>query len=325
MYFSLNIFLQCNSVYLTEEEFQDIFNIIGKESKGKITNHDIENLLFFNPTKHYFPNSPKSSHLSLDDVISSEQKVNNSINLNYTFHSNNSINLLFDYDPKYEYQLLNYLSFIMDKESQIEQCRNQLVFQSDYCINELFRFFDTDSKNYINLTDLEEGYRLFSIEANSQKLPLILRRYSINVKNDITYKDFVNMLTPYNNKHYRDIILQRNKPSNNNYYILYKNFTHTMKILFKNLLSVLLESEILIEKEKEKLPKFIVDYIVRFIFPKVAHLYQDKVSKIELREYLSNSNIVFIDNDYDLLFNRLDKANKGFIDINDIIYELNLS
>lgn len=325
MFFSLNIFLQCNSVYLTEEEFQDIFNIIGKESKGKITNQDIENLLFFNPTKHYFPKSPKSAPLSLDDVINSEQKVNNSINLNYTFHSNASINLLLEYDPKYEYQLLNYLSFIMDKESQIEQCRNQLVFQSDYCLNELFRFFDTDSKNYINLIDLEEGYRLFSIEGNFQNLPLILRRYSNNVKNDITYNDFVNMLTPYNNKHYRDIILQRNKPSNNNYYILYKNFTHTMKILFKNLLSLLLESEILIEKEKEKLPKFIVDYIIRFIFPKVAHLYQDKVSKNELKEYLSNSNIVFIDNDYDLLFHRLDKANKGFIDINDIIYELNLS
>ena len=72
-------------------------------------------------------------------------------------------------------------------------------------------FFDTDSKNYINLIDLEEGYRLFSIEENSQKLSLILKRYSNNVKNDITYNDFVNMLTPYNNKHYRDIILQINK------------------------------------------------------------------------------------------------------------------
>ena len=220
MFISLNIFLQCNSVYLTEEEFEYIFNIIGKESKSKITNQDIENLLFFNPTKHYFLKSRKSDPISLNSVINSEPKINSNSNLNYTFQSNTSINLLLDYDPKYEYQLLNYLSFIMDKESQIEQCRNQLVFQSDYCLNELFRFFDTDSKNYINLIDLEEGYRLFSIEENSQKLSLILKRYSNNVKNDITYNDFVNMLTPYNNKHYRDIILQRNKPSNNNYYIL---------------------------------------------------------------------------------------------------------
>ena len=127
MFISLNIFLQCNSVYLTEEEFEYIFNIIGKESKSKITNQDIENLLFFNPTKHYFPKSPKSDPISLNSVINSEPKINSNSNLNYTFQSNTSINLLLDYDPKYEYQLLNYLSFIMDKESQIEQCRNQLV------------------------------------------------------------------------------------------------------------------------------------------------------------------------------------------------------
>ena len=301
-------FFDCNNLYLSDESVNDLFDVFAISNRNTMTYSDIDNIINFNPTKKYFI-----------------AKMSN--NQNYSFHEISSpIKTLrnipiskIEYNSNDEYLLLNYLAFIMEKESQIEDTKNQLVFQSDFCIPELFRFFDTDSKEYITTNDIISVYNLFSIDTNVDDIYLIMKRYSSR-NNTLSYSDFVDMLSPYVNIHYRDIVMNR-RQYRCSYYILYKNFKDSMKFLMKNLLSLIYEAQIDTDKEKRKLPINIVEIIKKFIFPKISHIEHNKMSKNELHCYLRYSNIIFRDDEYELLYHRLDRENKGYIDVNDIVKE----
>ena len=301
------LFFDCNNLYLSDECVNSLFDVFAISNKNILTYSDIDNIINFNPTKHYFID--KISHnYSFKEVISSPIKKDKKTTITQV-----------DYNTNDEYLLLNYLSFIMEKESQIEDSKNQLVFQSDFCIPELFRFFDTDSKEYITTNDILSVYNLFDIDTNVDDINLIMKRYSSR-NNTISYSDFVDMLSPYVNIHYRDIVLNR-RQYRCSYYILYKNFKDSMKFLMKNLLCLIYEAQTDTNKQRRKLPQNIIEIIKRFIFPKISHIEHNKVSKNELQCYLRYSNIIFREEEYELLYHRVDRGNKGYIDINDIIRE----
>ena len=274
--------------------------------------------------KQYTTEEIFSYTLNNDKVTSPITDNNNNDNPSSTNSNSNTEFALINPDPKYEMLVLSFFTTIIELELKLEQIKNKLTYQTDYIISNIYPLFDTEHKHYLNLLNFVEAFRLFDINIeNEDVFKLIIKKYiPPDTSCDIlSYEHFFEMLLPSLNTHYRDIIKQREDFKHKRFYTTTNDISRTTFYLLRNLLIITLDNEIQIENERKKMPSFILEYVYKFMLMKINNCAsrsdaQTYCKKEDIKKYIM-SNCVVLEDEFELLYKRMDKENKGVVELKD--------
>ena len=290
-------------------DIQDLFNLlnISNNSDNQIIYKDIENIFYFDSLKE---NNIKNKN------------IYDNMNLFYNNNNNNKeINLnekIIETKKNIESEFINYISIVIDLLNNIEERKNQLVYRSDFNLEYLFKIFDNENKEFITKEDFKNGLKLFNINISLDVINLIFDVYNFSDSSNLNKEEFFYMMIPFNNKNYRDIIFKRNN-NVNKYYFNINDLSKVTIYLIENLFKSIIYCENKIYSEKKNLSENIFDFFKNNILYKIIN--NDNQNNIEINqfyEYLKNSNIIiYLDRDFNLLCNRLDKKRKKYFTLDD--------
>ena len=293
-------------------DIQDLFNLlnVSNNSDNQIIYKDIENIFYFDSLKE---NNIKNKN------------IYDNMNLYYNNNNNNNDNKEINLNEKIierkkniENEFINYISIVIDLLNNIEERKNQLVYRSDFNLEYLFKIFDNENKEYITKEDFKNGLKLFNINISLDEINLIFDVYNFSDSSNLSKEEFFYMLIPFNNKNYRDIIFKRNN-NVNKYYFNINELSKVTIYLIENLFKSIIYCENKIYSEKKNLSENIFDFFKNNILYKIIN--NDNQNNIEINqfyEYLKNSNIIiYLDRDFNLLCNRLDKKRKKYFTLDD--------
>ena len=291
-------------------DIQELFNLlnVSNNSDNQIIYKDIENIFYFD--------SLKENNIKNKNIYDNMNLYNNNNNID-----NKEINLnekIIERKKNIENEFINYISIVIDLLNNIEERKNQLVYRSDFNLEYLFKIFDNENKEYITKEDFKNGLKLFNINISLDEINLIFDVYNFSDSSNLSKEEFFYMLIPFNNKNYRDIIFKRNN-NVNKYYFNINELSKVTIYLIENLFKSIIYCENKIYSEKKNLSENIFDFFKNNILYKIIN--NDNQNNIEINqfyEYLKNSNIIiYLDRDFNLLCNRLDKKRKKYFTLND--------
>ena len=239
-----------------------------------------------------------------------EEKKNNSksFHLNIIHYKNSEI-----LEEKF---FIDYLTYILGNEILIEKNKCKLALKYDFNIEDSIRIFKTkeNKEKFISQNDFIYGTQFLDLNFDIEEIKLLFCRYDIMNNGYLTYNEFYEMILPFD-KQYREIVEKRKSKGKIN--------EMTLKCL-KDLMQCICISEISIEKERNKLMKYLNDMSITKIFNKIDIDKKGFLSQKDLFNYLKSWNINIFYNNIDLLFNRLDRDKDGIINFNDIIIEISI-
>ena len=288
-------------------EIQDLFNLlnVSNNSDNQIIYKDIENIFYFDSLKE---NNIKNKNI-YDNMNLFYDNNNKEINLNEK---------VIETKKNIESEFINYISIVIDLLNNIEERKNQLVYRSDFNLEYLFKIFDNENKEFITKEDFKNGLKLFNINISLDEINLIFDVYNFSDSSNLNKEEFFYMMIPFNNKNYRDIIFKRNN-NVNKYYFNINDLSKVTIYLIENLFKSIIYCENKIYSEKKNLSENIFDFFKNNILYKIIN--NDNQNNIEINqfyEYLKNSNIIiYLDRDFNLLCNRLDKKRKKYFTLDD--------
>ena len=294
-------------------DIQELFNLlnVSNNSDNQIIYKDIENIFYFD--------SLKENNLKNKNIYDNMNLYNNNNNNNN--NDNKEINLnekIIERKKNIENEFINYISIVIDLLNNIEERKNQLVYRSDFNLEYLFKIFDNENKEFITKEDFKNGLKLFNINISLDEINLIFNVYNFSDSSNLSKEEFFYMLIPFNNKNYRDIIFKRNN-NVNKYYFNINDLSKVTIYLIENLFKSIIYCENKIYSEKKNLSENIFDFFKNNILYKIIN--NDNQNNIEINqfyEYLKNSNIIiYLDRDFNLLCNRLDKKRKKYFTLDD--------
>jgi len=146
------------------------------------------------------------------------------------------------------------LALAMEKqlsyEKKIEKAKEELVLQSDFNLMEGFRFFDYNSKGYATMNDFYEGVKSLGVLGSYEDISLLFRRMDNDNDGTIKYSDYYYTFAP-RKEPYEELLMKRSP---------YKvtpsiGFSSMTKILYKELLNLLIEYEESFNITKQRLRK----------------------------------------------------------------------
>jgi Ca2+-binding EF-hand superfamily protein len=146
------------------------------------------------------------------------------------------------------------LALVMEKqlsyEKKIERVKEELVLQSDFNLMEGFRFFDHSSKGYATMNDFYEGMKSLGILGSYEDVSLLFKRMDNNKDGRIRYSDYYLTFAP-RKELYEKLLMERSpyKP------IPSIGFSSMTKIIYKELLDLLIEYEQSFDITKQRLRK----------------------------------------------------------------------
>ena len=291
-------------------DIQDLFNLlnVSNNSDNQIIYKDIENIFYFDSLKE---NNIKNKNIydNMNLYYNNNNNDNKEINLNEK---------IIERKKNIENEFINYISIVIDLLNNIEERKNQLVYRSDFNLEYLFKIFDNENKEFITKEDFKNGLKLFNINISLDEINLIFDVYNFSDSSNLSKEEFFYMLIPFNNKNYRDIIFKRNN-NVNKYYFNINELSKVTIYLIENLFKSIIYCENKIYSEKKNLSENIFDFFKNNILYKIIN--SDNQNNIEINqfyEYLKNSNIIiYLDRDFNLLCNRLDKKRKKYFTLDD--------
>lgn len=239
-----------------------------------------------------------------------EEKKNNSksFHLNIIHYKNSEIS-----EEKF---FIDYLRYILGNEILIEKNKSKLALKYDFNIEDSIRIFKTKNikEKFISQNDFICGTQFLDLKFDIEEIKLLFSRYDIMNNGYLTYNDFYEMILPFD-KQYREMVEKRKSKGKIN--------EMTLKCL-KDLMQCICISEISIEKERNKLMKYLNDMSISKIFNKIDIDKKGFLLQKDLFNYLKSWNINIFYNNINLLFNRLDRDKDGIINLNDIIMEISI-
>ena len=307
---SLDNLYEFLSYILKYTEVQDLFNLfnVSNNCNNQIIYKDIENIFYFD--------SLKEKNIKNKNIYENMNLIQN--------NKNNEIKEIFLneklLEPKknIETEFINYISVVIDLLNNIEERKNQLVYRSDFILEYLFKIFDKENKEFITKEDFKNGLKLFGINISLDEINLIFNIYNFSDSSNLNKEEFFYMMIPFNNQNYRDIIFKRNNIVNK-YYFNINELSKVTIYLIENLFKSIIYCENKIYSEKKNLSKNIFEFFKNNILYKIID--NENQNNIEIKqfyEYLKNSNIIiYLDRDFNLLCNRLDKKRKKYFTLND--------
>ena len=298
--------------------FEDLQKIFGNDLNN---NNNFNNNFNNNPfTEIKYNNINDNNNNNSNIIFLSENlhlrespKRKNPIKKNYT---NFSLNLNNNFCNSPKEILLQFFNNIIQTEIDIEKLKINLTLQSDFTIENGFKLFNINNRNFITENDFEIGLNKINLFPNNNELKLLIKKYDLNNNGFLLFSDVFDMLIPFD-KEQRNIIENRKNIFLNNKNI----FSESTKFHLKELFNFIIESEKKIEIERKKIKKLNTLNLNHF-FNEIDYEKKGFFNVQNLSDFFKNYNITFIQKGIDLLFIRLDRKRKGKIDFMSFLYEI---
>ena len=216
-------------------------------------------------------------------------------------------------------QFIDFLSYLMEIETKIEEKKIELAQKEDFNFEDIFRIFEIDGKAYIDPEDLKQGLKLLGLNPTDFDIRLLIKRFDLNKQGLLSYTDFFDMVVSFEKKMRNSVQI---RPPNSCYPA--KNpeiFEYETLIAIKTLFKYFIECENNINQKRINLDS------LRNNFSQVIQFLDESrkgfINKNDLNLILTQFNKFTNLKECDLLFIRLDKNRKGKVPFDAIENELN--
>ena len=217
-------------------------------------------------------------------------------------------------------QFVDFLSYLMEVESKIEDMKIDLAKKQDFNFEDIFRIFEVDGKGYIEPEDLKNGLKVIGLNISDYEIKLLLKRFDLQQQGLLSYTDMFDMLITFEKNLRNDIQVRTpnsccpcNSPD---------VFECDTLVAIKQLIQFIIESENDINQRRFNLNSLRAKYqdVVKFL----DYSKKGVINRSDLKLYLTQFNKFTTSKDCDLLFIRLDKLRRGQVGIDQIENELML-
>lgn len=215
-------------------------------------------------------------------------------------------------------QFVDFLGFLMEVESRIEDLKIDLARREDFNFEDIFRMFEVDGKGYIEPDDLKEGLKLLGLNPSNNDIKLLMKRFDLNQQGLLSYTDFFDMVITFE-KRLRNTVQVR--PPNSCCSCKSPDiFECDTLIGIKNLFKLIIQCETEINNRRKNLDSLRSKYsdVVQFL----DYSRRGVINRSDLKLYLTQFNKFTNSKECDLLFIRLDKTRSGEVGIDEIENEL---
>lgn len=215
-----------------------------------------------------------------------------------------------------EQYFVNLLQKIMYVESQLEKEKINLAKKGDFNVEDVFRIFDREGKDYLTDNDLKEGLNTLSIEPTENDMKLLKKRYDLTNKGCISYSDFFDMLVPFE-REFRAMVENR-KPNSCCPANAPNVFSDETLYTLTNLIKLMINYERKLNDLKKDRGMMKLTKKLDSVFGILDYLKKGVFEINDLHIYVKRHEIFTNDKDFDLLFIRLDRNRNGKIDYGEI-------
>ena len=284
-------------------------NLLNQNSQSKQKREKVSDSLFIRDGPEKTPQLQiRPSSINMFSNQTSYSKSNPYINIS---NSSKRIN---------EEVVIQFLKLIMDIELKIEKLKIDLAKRVDFNIGDAFQVFENTHHNFITQSDLQKGLNALDIYPNYYEIILLMKKYSLSNDDSLTYSDLFDMLTPFC-REYRSMIEERQSTNTFTHYNKGEIFLNTTKGCLVNLLKFIIETENVIERERERLNK-IYTLNIRDVFNTIDKVGRGSFSILDLNLFLQEKEVTYLPKEADLLFIRLDRERKGQISLSAFVREI---
>ena len=316
------IFFRFN-VNFTNEDIKRIFKRIDVNKDGIVSFEDLQKIFDFNNNNNPFTQMKYYDNYNNKNDSSKIVVLSENLRLRESPKKKKSIKKIFsfDFNKKICYSsneiLIQFFNIIIQTEIDIEKLKINLTLQSDFTIENGFKLFNINNRNFITENDFEIGLNKINLFPNNNELKLIIKKYDLKNNGILLFSDVFDMLIPFD-KEQRNIIENRkNILLNNNNNI----FSESTNFHLKELFIYIIESEKRIEIERKKIGK-INTLNFNYFFNEIDSEKKGFFNVQNLTNFFQNFNITFVQKGIDLLFIRLDRKREGKIDFMSFLYEI---
>ena len=276
------------------------------------------------PGCEHNPNKRTTTHKCINDDIKNKNQFNNNIGTNKNNNDNKSSKDrkegVFDSSPfkKEVDEFINFLCFLMEVESNIEEMKIELARRDDFNFEDIFRIFEVDGKGYIEPEDLKQGLKLLGLSPSDFDIKLLLKRYDLRQQGLLSYSDFFDMIVSFEKKLRNSVQV---RPPNSCCPCKSPDvFECDTLISIKNLFKYIIEYENKINERRKNLDSLRAKYadVVQFL----DYSRKGVIDRSDLKLYLTQFGKFTNSKECDLLFIRLDKTRNGKVRIDEIENEL---
>ena len=215
-------------------------------------------------------------------------------------------------------QFVDFLGYLMEVESQIEDLKIELARRDDFNFEDIFRIFEVDGKGYIEPEDLKQGLKLLGLDPSDFDIRLLIKRFDLNKQGLLSYTDFFDMVVSFEKKMRNSVQI---RPPNSCCPCKSPDvFECDTLIAIKNLFKYIIECEKNINQMRMNFDSLRSKYSDVVQFLDVSR--RGVINRSDLKLYLTQFNKFTTSKECDLLFITLDKTRSGEVGINEIGNEL---
>lgn len=213
---------------------------------------------------------------------------------------------------------IDFLQKMMLVESQLEKEKIYLAEREDFNMEDAFRIFERNNKEFLTREDLIYGLKILGLEPTKLEISLLLKRFDLKDNGQLSYSDFFDMLAPFDEKW--KTIIENREPKSCCSNSAPNIFSCETLYIFVNLLKLI----ITYEKNLNEMRKDFDSLLSKFddVFGILDYMKQGFFTHSDLKHYVKRHNIFLTDNDFDLLYIRLDRNRNGEIDFGEIKSDL---
>ena len=190
---------------------------------------------------------------------------------------------------------------LVELERNVEITRQVLTENKDYNSYQIFCYLDTNKKNKINILDISNFLKEKNIFSTETEIKLLILFYDNNLDTNLNYEEFINLIESKSSQK-KD----------------YKENNEPINFAIEYSLTKLLEKEIIYARKILSLFEDIKgfnDFNIHNIFHLIKEEKNNCIIPQDFLRLFNKNYISFIDNDIELIFNRLDKKKDNLIDL----------
>ena len=219
--------------------------------------------------------------------------------------------------------LRSFFELLYTTEQTLEHMKIRLSQQrSDFNVDDAFVFFEEHpfTKNVLTERDVHFGLRKLSIYPTHDEIHLLIKRYSLMKEKHLNYSDFFNMLVPYM-KVYRNVIASKRGNTFERGKTFLGETLKNMGDVFETAIVLENKIELLRRKIRSSYTINLKEFMNSVDKGKKGFLNVNDIRRYYKDVICVSANEKGCDVYCDLVYLRLDRARKGKITYEDIIYE----
>lgn len=224
----------------------------------------------------------------------------------------NSNNNMFSFQQRNyeEEQFVDYLRTVMNEESKVERMKIDLALRSDFNVEDAYRLFELNGRDYLTEDDLKYGLSLLDIFSTDQDTKILMKRFDLQGKGVMNYADFFDMIIPYE-KEYRSMAEKRSPNS-----CCSCKSIDAFSFCTRTYLQSLLRNIISMENKLNTLKSGLTSLRCKLkgIFPSIDLIDRGYFTEVDLERYLKRKDAFSTIKDSDLLFIHLDRNRNGQVE-----------